>query len=77
MSQADVARLFRLDTSHSTPGTEKEKGSGLGLMICREMVERNGGQIWIKSDAGQGTTVEFTVPMFDVHRLDLKDHATF
>lgn len=65
MSQADIARLFRLDTSHSTPGTEKEKGSGLGLMICQEMVERNGGQIWVKSEAGQGTTVEFTVPMLD------------
>lgn len=65
MSQADIARLFRLDGSHSTPGTEKEKGSGLGLIICQEMVERNGGQIWVKSEAGQGTTVEFTVPMLD------------
>ncbi|GIK42397.1 MAG: hybrid sensor histidine kinase/response regulator [Chloroflexota bacterium] len=65
MSQADIDRLFRLDASHSTPGTEKEKGSGLGLMICQEMVERNGGQIWVKSEAGQGTTVEFTVPMLD------------
>ncbi|MCL4299668.1 MAG: hybrid sensor histidine kinase/response regulator [Anaerolineae bacterium] len=70
MNQADIARLFRLDTSHSTPGTEKEKGSGLGLIICQEMVERNGGQIWVESEVGQGTTVEFTVPMLDLLPLD-------
>jgi signal transduction histidine kinase len=70
MSQADIARLFRLDGSHSTPGTEKEKGSGLGLIICQEMVERNGGQIWVKSEVGQGTAVEFTVPMLDLFPLD-------
>jgi two-component system sensor histidine kinase/response regulator len=70
MSQDDIARLFRLDTSHSTPGTEKEKGSGLGLIICQEMVERNGGQISVKSEVGQGTTVEFTVPMLDLLPLD-------
>lgn len=63
MSQADLDKLFRLDTSHTTPGTEKEKGSGLGLMICKEMVERNGGRLWVRSDPGQGTTVEFTVPL--------------
>ena len=70
MSQADIDRLFRLDASHSTPGTEKEKGSGLGLMICQEMVERNGGQIWVESEEGKGTSVEFTVPMLDLLPLD-------
>jgi signal transduction histidine kinase len=70
MSQANIDRLFRLDSNHSTPGTEKEKGSGLGLIICQEMVERNGGQIWVKSEVGQGTAVEFTVPISDVLPLD-------
>jgi signal transduction histidine kinase len=63
MSPDDVARLFKIDSSHSTPGTEKEPGSGLGLIICKEMVERNGGRIWVESGVGQGTTVEFTLPL--------------
>jgi signal transduction histidine kinase len=75
MSQADITRLFRLGTGQSTPGTEKEKGSGLGLIICQEMVERNGGQIWVKSEVGQGTTVEFTMPMPELHPLGLTDHT--
>ena len=58
----DMAKLFRIDVHHSTAGTHKEEGTGLGLIICKEMVERNGGQISIKSVSGQGTTVEFTVP---------------
>jgi signal transduction histidine kinase len=63
MGQADVATLFRIDTHRSTLGTEKEKGSGLGLMICKEMVERHGGEIWVESELGKGTTVEFSVPL--------------
>ena len=65
ISQADIAKLFRIDTQHSTPGTEKEPGSGLGLIICREMVERNEGKIWAESKLGQGTTIEFTIPQAD------------
>ena len=63
MSEADRAKLFRIDTQHTTLGTENERGSGLGLTICKEMVERNGGQIWVASEPGQGTTMEFTVPL--------------
>jgi signal transduction histidine kinase/DNA-binding response OmpR family regulator len=62
MSQEDIARLFRIDVHHSTLGTEKEQGTGLGLIICKEMVEQNGGQIWVESKPGKGTTVGFTVP---------------
>jgi len=62
ISPADIAKLFRLDPQHTTLGTEKERGSGLGLIICKEMVEQNGGQISVESELGAGTTVEFTVP---------------
>ena len=65
ISPADVAKLFRLDAQHTTLGTEKERGSGLGLIICKEMAERNGGQITVESELGSGTTVEFTVPRAD------------
>lgn len=62
MEKADADKLFRIDICRSTAGTEKEKGSGLGLIICKEMVEQNGGKIWVKSKPGKGTKVEFTVP---------------
>jgi signal transduction histidine kinase len=59
----DMDKLFRLDTNHSTPGTEKEQGTGLGLIICKEMVEQNGGRIWLESEAGKGTKAQFTLPI--------------
>lgn len=62
MSPEILSKLFRLDVRHSTPGTEQEPGSGLGLIICQEMVDRNGGKIWAESQEGKGTTIWFTVP---------------
>jgi two-component system CheB/CheR fusion protein len=62
MTDAVLANLFRIDTQHSTVGTENEPGTGLGLIICQEMVQRNGGRIWATSEVGKGTTVQFTVP---------------
>jgi signal transduction histidine kinase len=61
----DLPKLFRIETQHTTKGTENERGSGLGLTLCKEMVERNGGQIWVESDGvpGHGTTMTFTVPV--------------
>lgn len=63
ISPADQTRLFHIKTLHSTPGTEQEQGSGLGLVICKEMVELNGGKISVESALGRGTTMAFTVPM--------------
>ena len=62
MSEAVMARLFRIDSQHSTVGTENEPGTGLGLIICQEMVQRNGGKIWVESEPGKGTVMQFTVP---------------
>ena len=65
ISPADIDKLFKLEVHHTTPGTAQEKGTGLGLILCQEMVEKNGGKIWIESAGvpGQGTTVAFTVPV--------------
>ncbi len=65
MSEEDQAKLFRLDVSHTTVGTSKESGTGLGLLMCHEMVTRHGGQIWVQSQLGQGTQVSFTLPSDD------------
>lgn len=57
-----LPKLFRIDSRYKRLGTKREKGTGLGLILCKEFVEKNGGNIWIESDSGQGTTVKFTLP---------------
>ncbi len=56
LSDEDQTKLFRLDVNHSTPGTEEEKGTGLGLILCKEMVDKHGGKIWIESEKNVGTS---------------------
>jgi signal transduction histidine kinase len=63
MSHEDRAKLFRIDVPFSTPGTMREKGTGLGLVLCRDFVRRHGGEIWLESAVGRGTNVRFTVPL--------------
>ncbi|OQY45616.1 MAG: hypothetical protein B6242_09890 [Anaerolineaceae bacterium 4572_78] len=64
ISEADIDKLFRIDVHHTTTGTDQESGTGLGLIMCHEMVNQNGGKIWVESEIGKGTTVKFTVPLF-------------
>lgn len=58
----DMEKLFRIDVQHSTIGTSKEKGTGLGLILCKELVEKQGGTITIESEFGKGTKFIFTLP---------------
>jgi len=57
-----IKDLFRIDKNTSTPGTNNEKGTGLGLILCREFIETHGGEIWAESMVGSGTTISFTLP---------------
>jgi PAS domain S-box-containing protein len=55
-------KLFRTDTVYSTYGTEKEKGTGLGLLLCKEFLEKHNGRIWVESRLGKGSRFCFTLP---------------
>jgi signal transduction histidine kinase len=62
ISDNDVEKLFKIDSNFSTPGLENEKGTGLGLILCKEFIEKNNGQIWVTSESGQGAEFSFTLP---------------
>jgi len=58
----ELNKLFKLNEKVSSPGTEKEHGTGLGLLLCKEFVLRHGGNIWAESELGKGSTFYFTIP---------------
>ena len=63
IEEHDIEKLFRIDVNPKSIGRSKEKGSGLGLILCREFVEKNGGKIWAESKPGNGSTFKFNLPI--------------
>ncbi|WP_245233019.1 tetratricopeptide repeat-containing sensor histidine kinase [Maribacter forsetii] len=62
MTEDIISKLFEKDSNHTTYGTNNEKGTGLGLSLCKEMVEKNNGKIWVHSALGKGSSFYFTIP---------------
>jgi len=62
IAKEDIAKLFRIDVHHTTIGTSDEKGTGLGLILCKEFIDKHNGRIWVESEPGRGATFKFALP---------------
>jgi signal transduction histidine kinase len=66
-----LAKLFDVSQIHTTNGTAAEKGTGLGLVLCKQFIEKHGGKIWVESEYGKGSKFKFTLPLSDERLNDL------
>ena len=62
MDAERISNLFAINYRYTTEGTDAEKGTGIGLMLCKEFVEKHEGEIWAESEKGKGSTLNFTIP---------------
>ena len=62
MKPEEIENLFRIDVKFVRVGTSGEKGTGLGLVLCKELIAQNQGRLWVESEKGKGTTFRFTLP---------------
>jgi len=69
ISETSQDKLFRIEESYSTLGTLNEKGTGLGLVLCKEFVEKHLGELWVESEEGKGSRFIFTIPKTGNHKL--------
>ncbi len=66
MSEDACDNLFNISTCHSTNGTNDEKGTGIGLVLCKEFIERHNGLIWVESEIDKGSVFKFSIPVRNI-----------
>ena len=66
MDKNIMSEIFSLESNYTSLGTEKEKGTGLGLILCKEFVEKHGGKIYVESQKGKGSTFSFSIPKIPI-----------
>ncbi len=76
IKEADIQKLFKIDTKFTTSGTAGEKGSGLGLSLVHDIIRKHGGDIWVNSDVGKGTQFIFSIPVASSYILLVDDMKT-
>ncbi len=64
MKEEDLSKLFRIDIHHTTSGTNDERGTGLGLVLCNELIMKNNGEMRVESEYGKGSVFYFSLPKF-------------
>jgi len=62
ISKEDINKLFKIDGHVQFNGTNNEKGTGLGLILCKDFIDKHNGEIWVESELNKGTTFYFTIP---------------
>jgi signal transduction histidine kinase/ligand-binding sensor domain-containing protein len=72
MHESVIAKIFDISTKHSTSGTRGEKGTGLGLLLCKEFLDKSGGNIWVESKENIGSCFYFTLKIAQPHHEDIK-----
>ena len=65
MAKKDLERLFRIDINHSTRGTKNERGTGLGLILSKEIIEKHSGEIRVISEVNKGSNFTFSIPAME------------
>ena len=60
-----ISRLFQINEKTSRPGTDGEPSTGLGLLLCKEFIEKHGGKIWVESEVGLGSTFSFSIKQYE------------
>ena len=76
IKEENINKLFSVDTKFTSEGTSGEKGSGLGLSLVKDIIEKHGGKIWVESKYGKGSEFKFTLPTASASILIVDDNKT-